>query len=179
MIVLPEPPRLTPPTTTVRTSYLIAEQADVLWRRDAGLSADDGDAPWITDASLDFEAFVAERSGVVDAFGVPSEIFWFCAGEFYLGTIVLRHEFLPDEVGGHLGYAVARPWQRQGHATAMLGQALTLCGERGMERALLTVDPTNVASTRVVEKNGGVRDGINVEGEMRWWCPTPLAAARA
>lgn len=166
MIVLPEPPQLRTPTVDVRVSYLVGEQADMVARGQ--------DAGWLHEASRDFAAFVAARTGVVERWGVPSTLYWFTAGEFYLGSLVIRHELLPDEVGGHIGYHVVRPWQGLGHATQMLAQALVICADAGLERVLLTVDPANHASTSVVRRNGGTRDdaGLNSEGEARWWITT-------
>jgi predicted acetyltransferase len=167
MIELPVPPRLTVPSTTLKTSYLVGEQADVRHRG--------SDASWLTAASSDFDAFVAERVGVRERWGVPSEVFWFASAEYYIGSLVIRHELTDDEGGGHIGYHVVYPWQRQGHASRMLGQALEKCADLGIERALLTVDPENVASMAVVRRNGGVEDGVNSEGEMRFWAETASA----
>ncbi len=58
-------------------------------------------------------------------------------------------------------------------ATAMLGQALRKAYARGIEKVLLTVAPNNAASRLVVQRNGGVADGINHEGEIRYWIGTP------
>lgn len=176
MIVLPEPPRLRTPSVDVRVSYLVGEQADMVHRGE--------DAVWLDEASRDFSTYVAERTGVVQRWGVPSTLYWFTSGEFYLGSLVIRHQLLADELGGHIGYHVVKPWQGQGHATTMLAQALEICADAGMERVLLTVDPANQASTTVVRRNGGVRDsegvnstglnseGLNSEGEARWWITT-------
>jgi hypothetical protein len=103
MIELPEPPRLCWPTTAVRTSYLVGEQADCLLR---GTPTD-----WLSAASADFDGFVAERRGVLTRWDVPSTLFWYVSGEFYLGTLVIRHRLTPElaEVGGHIGYHVVRP----------------------------------------------------------------------
>jgi hypothetical protein len=48
---------------------------------------------------------------------VPSAIFWYVCGEYYLGTLVVRHQLTPGlaEAGGHVGYHVVAPWRRQGH----------------------------------------------------------------
>lgn len=161
MIALSAPPRLVDPTTLVRDSYLTGEQADM---RARGQSAD-----WLAAASADFGTFVAERVGVVERWGVPSRLFWFVADTHYLGSLVLRHRLTEDEGGGHIGYHVVYPWQRQGHATEMLGQGLAEARRVGIPRALLTVHPENEWSRRVVLANGGVRDGRNHEGEDRFW----------
>ena len=127
---------------------------------------------WLRAASLDFDAYVAERVGVRDRWGVPSRVWWYTSGEYYLGSLVLRHRLIDDEGGGHIGYHVVYPWQRRGHATRMLRAALGRCSRVGITRTLLTVAPDNVASLRVVDRNGGVPDGVNYEGEARFWIDT-------
>lgn len=114
MIHLPGPPRLARPNVTVRTSYLVGEQADCL--------INEAPADWLGPASKDFAAYVAERRAVRTRWGVPSTIFWYISGEYYLGTLVIRHRLTPElaEAGGHVGYHVVTPWRRQGHATRML-----------------------------------------------------------
>lgn len=162
MITLPEAPRLVWPTTAVRVSYLTGEQADCLLRGT--------DTGWLGPASEDFDRFVAERRGVSIRWDVPSTVFWYVAGEHYLGTLVIRHELTPQllEIGGHVGYHVVAPWRRQGHATRMLAAGLEQCRELGIERVLVTCAPENVPSRRVILANGGTPDG-NLAGDDRYW----------
>ena len=150
------------PTTAVRISYLTGEQADCLLR---GTPTE-----WLGPASEDFEGFVAERQGVRTRWGVPSTIYWYVAGEHYLGTLVIRHELTPElaEVGGHIGYHVVAPWRRQGHATRMLSAALGECHRLGLGQVLLTCTPDNEASRRVITANGGRPDGQR-RGEDHFW----------
>lgn len=136
----------------------------------------ESDTSWLTAASRDFDAFVAERVGVRERWGVPSELFWYTSNEYYIGSLVIRHELSKDEGGGHIGYHVVYPWQRQGHATRMLLEALGRCGSLGIGHALLTVAPENAASLKVVDRCGGVADGINDEGECRFWVDTSASA---
>lgn len=164
MIELPGSPALTTPTNRVKTSYLVGEQADMVHR---GSSTD-----WLVDASRDFDGFVADRVGVRERMGVPSELFWFLSGEYYIGSLVIRHRLAEGDRGGHIGYHVVYPWQRQGHATSMLREALHKCHGLGIGRALLTVAPENEASLTVVRRNGGVEDGLDAQGELRFWVPT-------
>jgi len=97
-------------------------------------------------------------------------MYWYVSGEHYLGTLVIRHELTPElaEVGGHIGYHVVIPWQRQGHATRMLAEALPICQGLGLPRVLLTCATDNEPSRRVILANGGVPDG-QVHGEDRFW----------
>lgn len=161
MITLPEPPRLVPPTVDVRISYLTGEQSDMRVRGQ--------DDDWLAPASEDFAAHVAARVGVVERWGVPSTLFWWVSGPWYLGSLVVRHRLLEEGLGGHIGYHVIHPWQHQGHATRMLAAGLVEARALGIDRALLTVAPENAWSRRVVERNGGVPDGRNSEGEDRFW----------
>ena len=162
MITLPEPPRLAPPTAAVRVSYLTGEQADCLAR---GTETD-----WLGPASEDFDRFVAERTGIVLRWDVPSTIFWWIAGEHYLGTLVLRHELTDPltAIGGHIGYHVVAPWRRQGHATRMLEAGLVQARSVGLTAVLLTCDPDNIASQRVILANGG-REDLVIDHELRYW----------
>ena len=166
MIRLPEPPRLTRPAVTVRTSYLVGEQADCVV---SGAPAD-----WLGPASEDFASYVAERRAVRTRWGVPSSVFWYVSGEHYLGTLVIRHRLTPElaEAGGHVGYHIVSPWRRQGHATRMLAAGLTECRRLGLTQVLLTCATDNQASRRVIQANGGVPDG-HARGEDRFWITVP------
>ena len=166
MIAFDEPPRLVAPTTKVRVSYLVGEQADCLLRGT--------DTDWLRPASEDFDAFVAARLGVRTHFGVPSTLFWYVSGDFYLGSLVVRHALTPElqEVGGHIGYHVVAPWRRQGHATRMLAEALRECARIGLERVLVTCAADNVASQKVILANGGMPD-VTIRDENRFWITVP------
>jgi predicted acetyltransferase len=53
----------------------------------------------------------------------------------------------------------------------MLAAALPVAAGLGIECALLTCDPDNVASRKVIEANGGLFwDEAN--GKLRYWLPT-------
>jgi predicted acetyltransferase len=165
-----EQPRLIAPTTRVRDSYLAGERADCLARG----TPDE----WLAEAADDFAAFVAARRGTHIRWDVPSTIFWYCWGDQYLGSLVVRHKLTAElaEVGGHVGYHVVAPWQRQGHATRMLAAGLAECRRVGLERVLLTCAIDNEASRRVIVANGGVHEDQR-RGEDRFWIDltSPLA----
>lgn len=90
---------------------------------------------------------------------IPGLRHWLWDGEF-CGLINLRwqpgtHE-LPPYVLGHIGYAVV-PWkQRRGYATRALASMLPEARAEGLPHVVLTTDPGNTASRRVIEANGGV-----------------------
>lgn len=77
----------------------------------------------------------------------------------FCGSIELRWQHgtnaLPPTCLGHIGYAVV-PWRRrEGLATAALGALLPEARRTGLTFVDLTTDPGNMASIRVIEKNGG------------------------
>jgi len=95
-------------------------------------------------------------------------------GQEYLGRLSLRHRLNENllSYGGHVGYDVRPSARCRGHAAAMLGAALPRVAARGIERVLLTVDPGNVASIRVIERHGGVLEDVRetVRGtKRRYW----------
>jgi predicted acetyltransferase len=77
----------------------------------------------------------------------------------FCGSIELRWQHgtnaLPSTCLGHIGYAIV-PWRRrEGLATAALATLLPEARRIGLTAVDLTVDPSNIASVRVIEANGG------------------------
>jgi len=92
-----------------------------------------------------------------------------------LGVIDIRHrlnDFLLNR-GGHIGYAVPPSERRRGYATQQLRLALEICREMGLSPVLITCDQDNIASAKVIQKNGGVLEDERVSGEgkvfQRYW----------
>jgi predicted acetyltransferase len=91
---------------------------------------------------------------------LPAYYRWMWDGEF-CGTINFRWqrgtEALPPYCLGHIGYAVV-PWKQQrGYATRALGELLKDAAAEGLRYVEITTVVDNVASQRVIERNGGVR----------------------
>lgn len=104
---------------------------------------------------------------------VPSTTLWWVRDDRYLGRVAIRHRLTPQlcEVGGHIGYDVRPSARRRGHATAMLRGALPVARELGIESALVTCDVDNLASRKVIERNGGVQADRRGD-KLRFWVPT-------
>ena len=104
---------------------------------------------------------------------VPATTLWWVEGDEYLGRLAIPHRLTPGlrECGGHIGYDVRPTARRRGHATAMLRAGLPVANRLGIDPALITCDVGNVASRKVIEKNGGVLDGER-GGKLRFWVPT-------
>lgn len=108
---------------------------------------------------------------------VPQTKFWFVDDKTFIGEISIRHE-LNDYLlnrGGNIGYGVRPDMTNQGYATLILRLALDFCrGALGLDKVLITADETNIASLKVIEKNGGMMEDIRVDGSTsrpfrRFW----------
>lgn len=114
----------------------------------------------------DFPAYVQRLSNVARGIGlrpdrVPESTFWLVAGGEVMGRSKLRHHLTPmlRIEGGHIGYDI-RPSERQkGYGTLILKLTLEKAKGVGLRRVLLTCDVDNIASARIIEKNGGVFHG--------------------
>ncbi|GAB3021685.1 acetyltransferase [Nocardioides flavus (ex Wang et al. 2016)] len=173
-------PELVLPTTSVRESFLEAMDEFVAEGADNTQTAAwiEHRAPAWKDPTV-FEEFVAAvRADALDDTPrperhVPCTTLWWVEGEDYLGRLAIRHrlnEFLLD-VGGHVGYDVRPTRRREGHATAMLREALPWARDLGIDSALVTCDDDNVGSIRVIESAGGVLEDVR-RAKRRYWVPT-------
>ena len=121
--------------------------------------------------SADADAFLAslvDKDATGDPIRLPDGVVvprlpgyhrWMWDGEF-CGSINFRWqpgtEALPPHCLGHIGYAVV-PWkQRRGYATIALREMIKEARKERLRYVEIVTDPTNVASQRVVEANGGM-----------------------
>jgi predicted acetyltransferase len=105
---------------------------------------------------------------------VPHRVLWWVLGDRYIGRIRINFALNDDlrDFGGHIGYDVRPSARNQGHATALLARALQVAHWRHIDPALLTCARDNVASRRVIERNGGKLSDVSPSGRLRFWCPT-------
>ena len=108
---------------------------------------------------------------------VPHSSYWLVGKtEQVVGIVRVRHRLNERllQYGGHIGYYV-RPSERgQGYGKWALQLALERLRRLRVDRALLTVNPANLPSQRVVLANGGVPEGQGtdpISGEIvdRFW----------
>ncbi len=120
----------------------------------------------------------AERGENLPPGRVAQSEFWLLhqANRQVLGAIRLRHTLTPrlEQIDGQIGYNI-RPGARcQGFATQMLALLLAKMKTWGWKRVLITCNADNLASARVIEKNGGQLENQVVEpltGKLisRYW----------
>jgi predicted acetyltransferase len=105
---------------------------------------------------------------------VPGAMLYGFVGGSIVGRISIRlrlNAFLARS-GGHLGFAVAPPFRGRGFATAMVRQGLAACRALGLRRILVTASDGNEPSLRIIERLGGVYEGMVSEcGDptRRYW----------
>jgi len=145
--------------------------------RDAALLATEaGFAEWVM--QLRAEEDVPAGEGFVTC-----SYYWMVQDDEYLGSIALRHE-LNDFLrcyGGHIGYSVRPSARRRGIASQALQGVLRAAHHRGLSEVLLTCDPQNLGSRRVIEGNGGrfENEVTDADGRVfqRFWISTEAGRA--
>lgn len=93
-----------------------------------------------------------------------------------VGRVSIRHvlnDYLAS-VGGHIGYGVVPSERQKGYGTRMLNLALPVAASLGISRVLVTCDDDNVGSRKIIEKNGGVFEGLvqdtsSMVTKRRYW----------
>lgn len=116
----------------------------------------------------------ANGEGLPEGF-VPGSSYWLVCGQRMLGTCNLRHRLNENllKYGGHIGYSIRPSERRKGYATILLRLAIGKARDRGIDRVLVTCDKDNIASARVIQKNGGVLESevLTEEGTLgqRYW----------
>jgi len=76
-----------------------------------------------------------------------------------LGSIRIRKELTSEflkNYGGHIGYDISPPYRRNGYGKLILKLGLEKAKRMNINSVLITCEPDNYASIRVIEANGGV-----------------------
>jgi predicted acetyltransferase len=89
-------------------------------------------------------------------------LLWLVDGERYLGSVSLRFsgdKEVIEEFGGHIGVAIRPALLNKGYGVKAASLAWQLAGayfkERGINSIYVSCNPTNTASRRLIEHNGG------------------------
>ena len=118
----------------------------------------------------DFAAYVGSLAAVRDPANlppnrVPTSTFWLVAnGRRVVGSSRLRHWLVPhlEKEGGHIGYDIRPSERHKGYGTALLALTLVEAQRLGLREVVVTCDTDNVASARIIEKNGGQYEGYAI-----------------
>lgn len=116
------------------------------------------------------------EEGICAANIAPQDVYFlFDEQGTLLGATVIRHRLNEEmlQTGGHIGGGIRPSWQSRGLGTRMLALAIEKARTLGIKDVLLTCNDDNVASQRIIEKNGGVYENSVVEAKgtvvKRFW----------
>lgn len=112
---------------------------------------------------------------------VPMTTFWLVREDNkILGESRLRHSLTPslEKEGGHIGYNIRPSERRKRYGTLILALTLEKTFEKGITRVLVTCDNDNIASAKIIQKNGGILENETISdrsGKMisRYWIARP------
>lgn len=95
--------------------------------------------------------------GLKDGY-VPDTIFWIINDEKYVGRIALRHKLNEhlEKYDGHIGYDIIPSERNKGYASKALELCLNEAKKLGITNILISCNEDNLASKKVIEKNGGI-----------------------
>lgn len=127
---------------------------------------------------LKFDRYRNERELPPDRVG--EDKFWLVDDEskYFIGEIAIRHRLnnALTQRGGHIGYGVRYSEWNRGYGTKMLALALEKAKGMHISPVLITCNDDNLASARVIEKNGFVLEDrvvVLIDGEeyltRRYW----------
>ncbi|MBK9293924.1 MAG: GNAT family N-acetyltransferase [Oligoflexia bacterium] len=123
--------------------------------------------PWVMDFKIDeleknFDDFVKSQLNKKTLWTKDTPVdeteLWAVIDKTYVGRISIRHKLNADllVMGGHIGYDTCPSYRRKGVASAMLKKSLPIAKQLGIFEAMLTCNDDNIASIKIIEKNGGV-----------------------
>ena len=93
------------------------------------------------------------RGGYVD------RVLWLVDGGEYVGQVSIRPELCTRYLityGGHIGYSIRPSRRGRGYGNEILALALKVSEEMGLKKVLITCDSDNIASRKIIERNGGI-----------------------
>lgn len=88
---------------------------------------------------------------------VPETALWLVKDDYYIGAFNIRHRlnWHLEKWGGHINFIIRPSMRGKGFGKKILQKGMPFVNYLGIERALLTLAPDNLAGIRVVEFCGG------------------------
>lgn len=113
----------------------------------------------------DFDKYVDDLTDCSKGINLPEGwsrqcTFWLTDSENkVLGNLRIRPDLDNDfvkKIGGNIGYDISPSFRKKGYGNIILRLALEKVKSMGLSKVLITCLTDNYASSRVIEKNGGV-----------------------
>lgn len=106
-----------------------------------------------------------------------SPFFWLVDDNKFIGRIKVRHRLNKKLLRktGHISYIIAKSERNKGYGTQALKLALQKAKELKLKRVLITCKENNLASKKIIEKNGGkFKNAIYAKADdkfktLRYW----------
>lgn len=88
---------------------------------------------------------------------VKETILWLVKEQTYIGECAIRHRinWHLEKWGGHYFYTIRPSMRGKGFGKKLMLKSIPVMNSFGIERALITADPDNPASTHIIESCGG------------------------
>lgn len=135
----------------------------------------------IPELEANFEAFIkrelsyARGANLAPGY-VPHTDYWLVDNGEYIGRVSIRHRLTEqlEKFDGHIGYDIRPSKRRQGYGSKILELVLPKARSLGIQKALVTCRVSNIASRKIIEKNGGVLENQVYDSEagvdkLRYW----------
>lgn len=105
---------------------------------------------------------------------VPETTYWLVNDNIMIGESKLRHKLNKKLLieSGHIGYGISPSYWGKGYGTKILGLTLKKAKILGVKKVLLTCTKENIASTKIIIKNGGVlKNEVKTKDKIsqRYW----------
>lgn len=108
-------------------------------------------------------------SGDVPRDKVSESKLWLVDGDKFIGRVSIRHRLNKKlkQFGGHVGYVIRPSERKKGYGLKILKLSLYKAKHLGLDKVLVTCDDDNIASQKIIEKNGGqLKKKIMWEGKL-------------
>jgi predicted acetyltransferase len=89
---------------------------------------------------------------------VPYSEYWLIDKNEYVGTIIIRHEPSGryENIKSHVYFHIIPSKRTRGYGSKALELGLKKAEEIGLKELIITCDESNIASQKIIEKNGGI-----------------------
>ncbi len=127
----------------------------------------------------DFEKFLEREKETKNPETVPEnwvhgETLYLVNDQEIIGMINLRYEMndIIRRLYGHIGYSIRPKYRKQGYGKIQLKLVLDIYRNKGFKEVMISTDPENIASQKVITHFGGVlKETVeeNSETFIKYW----------